>query len=298
MANVYVANSTNQNVYVMVSKSGGWQAADIAADIALLCAGIAEIRAGLAVTDLPGTINSLSDLVKVLKWIATLGSGTLATGSRSAEGIKEILDTFKKMSGKIAPGTYTNVRETGFLDYLSPSAIAGAMSAETLELTLISEDGKWVADFTTNQDFSWIVTSRGIVRSKYGSIWQSDYSAGYHSFGLNSLFGDLNQYLSPGDTITSDNGQYELTYQNDGNLVIYRTSNKSALWASGTNGKPAWRTYMQPDGNLVVYQASSQPVWASNTKATQSVFIMQDDGNGVVYDGDNDPLWASNTAQK
>jgi len=52
--------------------------------------------------------------------------------------------------------------------------------------------------------------------------------------------------------------------QVDGNLVLYRVSNGSALWASGTAGKPMASLLMQPDGNLVGYDTGiTFPYWSS-----------------------------------
>ena len=57
------------------------------------------------------------------------------------------------------------------------------------------------------------------------------------------------------------------TYQKDGNLVLYDSTNK-ALWASGTNGKPSDSVAMQNDGNFVLGVFNSTPnsfPWATAT---------------------------------
>ncbi|NUO51013.1 MAG: hypothetical protein HOV80_19330 [Polyangiaceae bacterium] len=104
--------------------------------------------------------------------------------------------------------------------------------------------------------------------------------------------------LVRGQSLWSCDGRFELAMQNDGNLVLYQAG-AGALWATGTNGKPAQRAIMQPDGNLVVYSESNKALWASGTnKHAGSRLAVQDDGNVVVYAPDNKPLWASNTCCK
>lgn len=97
---------------------------------------------------------------------------------------------------------------------------------------------------------------------------------------------------TPNDTLVSANGQYTLSMQQDGNLVIYKGG--TAIWATNTAGTDGQTAIMQADGNFVLYRVNGQPLWASNTEGNpNSWVIMQDDGNLVVYHPV--PLWASNT---
>ena len=90
--------------------------------------------------------------------------------------------------------------------------------------------------------------------------------------------------LREGQSITSRNGGYSLLQQDDGNLVLYRSRDGRALWASGTNGMAVRTTIMQRDGNLVIY-GFPQALWASGTDGhPNSVCFMQDDGNLVIYE--------------
>lgn len=99
--------------------------------------------------------------------------------------------------------------------------------------------------------------------------------------------------------LDSDNGRVRAVLQADGNLVVYRTDDGRALWASGTDSRPVTHVIMQGDGNLVAYGADQTPYWASGTDGHPGAFVvMQDDGNLVVYDGDARALWASNTVQR
>src|SRR5215203_33066 len=104
------------------------------------------------------------------------------------------------------------------------------------------------------------------------------------------------QQLNFDDRLISANGRAELVMQGDGNLVLYRTDDGRALWASNTWQEPVTYTVMQEDGNLVAYSADGQPYWATNTDGHPGAWvILQDDANLVVYDIDGSPLWASDT---
>ncbi len=107
--------------------------------------------------------------------------------------------------------------------------------------------------------------------------------------------------LNPGEMLRraehlmSNNRQYTLLMQWDGNLVLY-DARKSLLWASNTQGQRVERCIMQKDGNLVLYLPNGQPVWASNTDGRPGSFlVLQDDGNLVIYQPQ--PVWASNTVR-
>lgn len=106
-----------------------------------------------------------------------------------------------------------------------------------------------------------------------------------------------NQWLRVNQQLTSNNGDFKLVMQSDGNLVLYRNSDSTALWSSQTNGNPGAEAVMQGDGNFVVY-LNTTPLWASNTSGNPLAFLnMQDDGNLVVYSSSNSPLWESDTKQ-
>lgn len=59
------------------------------------------------------------------------------------------------------------------------------------------------------------------------------------------------QGLTPGTSLTSPGGRYELDLQADGNLVVYDWwFSHRAIWSSGTNGQPVSSANMQTDGEL------------------------------------------------
>lgn len=123
--------------------------------------------------------------------------------------------------------------------------------------------------------------------------------------------------LGPGDNLFSQKRNFVLTFQTDGNLVLYAidsahvpldTSNlnktnasySKVIWQAPTG--PATECVMQQDGNFVLYGyvlvkvynpatgetnatiKEKQPIWASNTQGKYGAFLRcQNDGNLVVY---------------
>ena len=105
-----------------------------------------------------------------------------------------------------------------------------------------------------------------------------------------------NQEMHVGDRLVPPNGKSYLIMQPDGNLVLYRTDNNYALWASNTWQKPVTHAIMQTDGNFVCYDDSGRAFWATGTNDHPDARVtLQDDGNLVVYDRSGRALWASNT---
>lgn len=100
------------------------------------------------------------------------------------------------------------------------------------------------------------------------------------------------QKLEKGGSLSSSNGAYTLTLQDDGNLVL--AARGQSVWATGTNGDDVVRAEVQTDGNFVLY-TSEKPVWDTDTKGKKDVkLVLQDDRNLVLYAADG-PAWSSKT---
>ena len=104
------------------------------------------------------------------------------------------------------------------------------------------------------------------------------------------------QALIADQNLTSTDGRFGLSIQDDGNLVIYQNSNGAALWSSATNGHQMGYLQMQTDGDLVLYGPDDSPFWASQTDGNPGAYLaMQTDGNLVIYSSANAPLWSTGT---
>ncbi|XP_070500088.1 uncharacterized protein [Chironomus tepperi] len=95
--------------------------------------------------------------------------------------------------------------------------------------------------------------------------------------------------------LVSPNGCFELSMQEDGNLVAYRRSNREPIWHTGTSKTCTERACMQGDGNFVTYDCHHSVTWSSGTANNYGAIVqMQDDGNIVAYDLGK-AIWASSS---
>ncbi len=92
------------------------------------------------------------------------------------------------------------------------------------------------------------------------------------------------EWKSNTTVLVSPNQQYKLSYQSDGDLVVYDKSNKP-IWSTKTAGKTPNKLVFQADGNLVLYGASNVVFWesSSNGKGGKSLRL-SDYGSLSVWD--------------
>ena len=119
---------------------------------------------------------------------------------------------------------------------------------------------------------------------------------------------EVSHTLESGQKLISQNGNYVLNMQRDGNLVVYykkATSGWGPLWSSKTAGKGSspYKLRLQSDNHLVIYDNSPAAIWSTSVfigKDGQQwekagFAVMQNDGNFVVYDGNNAIMWETAT---
>ncbi len=99
--------------------------------------------------------------------------------------------------------------------------------------------------------------------------------------------------LNPGDELVSDNGEYTLVMEQDGDLVEYDAYGVP-VWSSHTD-VPGSDLEAQDDGNFVIYAPGHIAVWATGTFYRNSVLALNDDGNIVVNAPGDIVAWSSNT---
>lgn len=101
-----------------------------------------------------------------------------------------------------------------------------------------------------------------------------------------------NRVLRRGMTVWSANGEYRLSLQTDGNLVLYSKAGR-ALWANYQFDTA--HAIMQIDGNFVTYRSNGTANWSTRTWGSGATRIeVQSDGNLVVYAG-TVPKWWTGT---
>lgn len=125
-------------------------------------------------------------------------------------------------------------------------------------------------------------------------VYRADNSPAWYTGMDRTAIGDTiaaGRQLAGGQAITSQNGEYRLVMQRDGNLVTYGPD-QGVVWSSSTYWWPGSRLTLQNDGNLVIYAPSGAVVWHSYTWGNPgSRLVLQNDGNLVLYKGNGVPAW-------
>ncbi|WPN29803.1 hypothetical protein QMK54_29090 [Pseudomonas sp. P5_109] len=116
-----------------------------------------------------------------------------------------------------------------------------------------------------------------------------------------------NQMMSAGQYLMSENGQFRLVLQADGNLVI--TDNGAVVWVADANqiySRTLYQKRMNQRLQFVIsnsgflYDPSRKRLWVAESSHStdkslwyNACMVMQDDGNLVIYDGRTGSLcWA------
>ncbi len=115
-------------------------------------------------------------------------------------------------------------------------------------------------------------------------IWGSDYLASEEAYRW------------------SPNGAYFLAFQSDGNMVVYKTDTKAAMWSSATYGNSNAVLSITRTGAAVIYQdqTKAKTLWTTNTNVNVSTaFTLDNNGTVVLFAqvGVNStwtPIWTSN----
>jgi hypothetical protein len=120
---------------------------------------------------------------------------------------------------------------------------------------------------------------------------QSTYESNVFILYPNQHINSLHSCTGPG---------WQLTYQNDGNLVLYQLDRPGQNWVhrwdSKTSGTCPGFAQMQEDGNFVVYDCSLRHVWDSETQGNPNDYMyLQSDGNLVIYNSGGKAIWYTNT---
>jgi hypothetical protein len=108
--------------------------------------------------------------------------------------------------------------------------------------------------------------------------------------GSAMLPGDV---LHKGDSIWDPTGSYQLSFQTDGNVVLYRNSDRQRMWTTWTDHTNADLFIMEMNGDLAVH-AGTQTLWSSRTSGHPgSRLHLQAQGNAQVTSMDGSIIWDS-----
>jgi len=110
----------------------------------------------------------------------------------------------------------------------------------------------------------------------------------------------------PPSSMISQNGQYELKAQVNGNLVVYDVANNNTvMWSSNSNGDDIPYTFeLLKDGDLEIKDGSGFVVWKAFPEGGPGMpdspyhLIMRNDGNLVIENRKEEVEWSALTPTK
>lgn len=102
------------------------------------------------------------------------------------------------------------------------------------------------------------------------------------------------EVLAAGQQLDALSEAYIALMRGDGNFVVYRNDDWSAVWSSGTGGHPEASARVHDDGDVVIHAADGAQLWSSATGGNPGAFLqLHANGRLVVHDFYRDPLWSS-----
>lgn len=108
-----------------------------------------------------------------------------------------------------------------------------------------------------------------------------------------------NAVLKPGSSIRSRNGLYTFILQQNGKLEIL--CGNSSIWAALDPDNSVKEFTFQEDGNLVLYRNDGSVAWTAGLAGKTpkgKKLIMQNDGNLVLHDNTDNVSWQTATYDK
>jgi hypothetical protein len=124
--------------------------------------------------------------------------------------------------------------------------------------------------------------------------WRSNNSTCLRpSVGLGTPFKAGDGLSNVGVSTTSlSNCSFSALLQSDGNFVISRGS--AAIWSTKTSNRTGAKLSFQGDGNLVLYDSALKPIWNSGTSNNGGTgLLLSTNGVLAIVNGSGNVLWSS-----
>ena len=101
--------------------------------------------------------------------------------------------------------------------------------------------------------------------------------------------------LVPTQKLTSANGQYTMTFEPSGDLVIRNTSG-AQVWNSCTGQGRSWFVRVSSDGQLAIFDTTGAPFWTAGASGNPgAVLTLQNSGVAILKSAGGTTLWTSST---
>lgn len=139
--------------------------------------------------------------------------------------------------------------------------------------------------FYSYDNDGWYVSCGRSVGNDGVAVW-IDMRSNYLASQYNFLYAQQSRY--------SNDGRFQFTYKNDGNLVLYQAG-VGPIWDIRIQNWSPGLAVMQQDGNFVTYSSAGIPYWNTLTWGNPDAYLtVQNDGNVVIYNSYG-ALWATGT---
>ncbi|TRX37103.1 hypothetical protein [Flavobacterium restrictum] len=163
MSKIYISNNLEEDVYVIATKNTDWLLADIGFDTVSLAASLATLNA-------PVAINSLKTLWTAFSYIKTIGTATYFPAGLAVK----IFDQLRPNAIQIPSHEFKDVTNDTVLKYISLSGLFSEFGASNKTLFIYTKNFQFSTTFNTNDNDSWIVMEQGVVKAKFGTLWQPE----------------------------------------------------------------------------------------------------------------------------
>lgn len=317
---IHVHNTTSEPFYVAIAPNSDWETIDLGVEAV---GALGSITSGAL--NLPGKFKTfdsiakgaanLKDYIKLLSGLSIAWNEIkLARAAYKTNEVTRRNDAFKKqLEGQreavtaflrrkceiVAPGQTRRVAKMNLPDkYFSVRGIAGLLGASDVTIFVVSESLDRVLNFNSNSDHSWIIQDDEVVRARFGTLQEPSRDDGYHRLSRGAALA-AGTGLAPGQCLSSPNGKFDLVYQTDGNLVLYKRDKPAggeATWSTRTHGNSAGSFTVTPGGDLVVTDADGKLLIALGDSGTDADHVdrylaLQDDGNLVLSTAKDKAVW-------
>ena len=207
---------------------------------------------------------------------------------------------------------YSNIAYASSGDYTPPwiSSVSVGFYPTRLDVAVSDDDGVDFVDYFVDGGFAGFAENGPTYTSTAGlpgSGWHTvtavayDYEGNPRTYQASIDFtapACNSAVLWPGQAWVSANGQYRMTFQADGNVVL-RSPDGVARWHTNTlnyPGRTASHFKLECNGDLALYDTAGATWWHSNTAGSGATsFVVQDDCNAVLYDANHAPRWSTGT---
>jgi hypothetical protein len=120
-----------------------------------------------------------------------------------------------------------------------------------------------------------------------------DWKFGNAALGV--LCPDFDHTMENGNDLFSENGKFRLSFQSDGNLILYKGDD--VIWNTETTGNEGASFRFQTDGNAIIYK-DERLLWSNNQDGNPNSFLLvRNDGDFIQYDRESlKMLWDSGSS--